>query len=132
MKVDNVQVAVWTAAALMSYRRFTARNSKLALAEYSFRQTDIVNQAQELCEKIVHNPRVHQWYNADHPKCNYNYLRAIDTERRLTYLGELKGDREYPEELYKYFDTVINVSDRQTMTIQELFYWVRDTYSDVD
>lgn len=122
---DNVFAAVWLAALVMTYEeKLLKKNDNIY-----FEQKDIQEIAQKLCTKTVHPARVHQWCNGDHPKCNYKYLRAVGSKRRLTQMGEF-GDKVYPE---KFIDSDTQIfiipHTREKVTFGDLFEWYSSNYS---
>lgn len=58
---------------------------------------EIQKRAQFYTDKTVDHARVNQWNNADNPNNNYNYLRAVNKNRRITYVGEFDGVKEHPK-----------------------------------
>lgn len=105
-KCDNVQVAIWIAIAVLEYDAFVN-------GEYIYFKQSIINKkAQELCNNKVASARIGQWFNGDHPKNTYNFLRAKGSQRRLTAFGEFNGIKEVPEELSRYYKDKIIVGSR--------------------
>lgn len=102
-KYNDVDVAVWVATAIMTYNTYTecARNNEISMEKLYFTQSKIRKESKEICNKNVQNPRIQQWYNGDHNKNTYNYLRAKGNLRRIAYIGEFNGEKEYPEKLDK-------------------------------
>jgi len=87
-----------------------------------------VQRAQELAEGSVANARCSQWCCADNDSSSNNYLRGDLAEdislRRLSLIDEFP-EKTYPKGL--------NMSDELTMngnkmTMEELFYFVREQY----
>lgn len=124
MNTENVQVAVWVATALLTFNEYSEK-----VGDIYFKQTDIQRLAQKLCSKDVANPRIGQWYNGDHANNTYNFLRSKGSLRRLTKFGEFNGVREYPEELYKYFNELVTVRNFEEITVKDLYTWVSEIYS---
>ncbi|MCT2534769.1 hypothetical protein NC661_04480 [Aquibacillus koreensis] len=126
-KTDNVFGAVWLSTLLLTYNEIEIEKSN----EIYFSQTAIQDLAQKICTKTVHNARISQWCNGDHPNNNYNYLRASGPKRRLTRQGEYLGDKEYPDRLFS-LDTIIIETANKEVSYRELLEWYRTTYSRID
>lgn len=130
MKFERVTDAVWTAVAIMTYNQYyrIMGNCLLHSTDFYFNQTDIIKEAQFICNKDVQNARVSQWYTADHPQHTYNFLRAKGSLRRLTFGNEFDGDKEIPDTL----DREVEVSTVKGMkTISELIEFVHTTYAEL-
>lgn len=122
-----VNTAVWIATALLAAKVFD-RNPTCSKKDMYFKQTAIVQRAQELAESSVANARCLQWCCADNDSSSNNYLRGDLVEdsslRRLSLIDEFP-EKTHPEGL--------NMSDALTMngnkiTMEELFYFVREQY----
>lgn len=122
-----VTTAVWIAAALLSAEVFE-NNPVCRKKDMYFKQIMIVQRAQTLAEGIVAGARCSQWCCADNDKSSYNYLRGDLTEdtslRRLCLLDEFP-DKTYPVGLNMSDELVMN---GHKMTMEELFYFVKEQY----
>ena len=127
-ETDSVKVAVYVAALILTYQEHHWKDN-LCKDEVYLKQSDIRVLAEELCTKLVHSPRISQWYNSDHDKNTYNFFRAKDKYRRLTAIGELNHDREYPEELSDVIDEMVKLNDGRQVTIFKMYKLFRDIYS---
>ncbi|MBA2937035.1 hypothetical protein HZF08_01805 [Paenibacillus sp. CGMCC 1.16610] len=69
MNFDNVTDAVWTATAIMAYNEYLRgiRSKSLSVANFYFKQPDILKEAKNICNNDVQNARTSQWYNACSP-----------------------------------------------------------------
>ncbi|GAB6180347.1 hypothetical protein JCM14036_16660 [Desulfotomaculum defluvii] len=124
---DNVFGAVWLAALILTYNEIVLKNQ---LNEVLLRQSDIQRIAQKLCTGTVQSARVNQWCNGDHSNSSYNYLRAVESQRKLTKIGEFNNYREYPENLLRLDTQVFVVEEtNQGVTFGELFEWFSKDYS---
>lgn len=94
LKIE-VHEAVWLAAAIMTLEVYE-KNRYFTVEDIIFKQVEIQKRAQFYTDKTVDHARVNQWYNADHSNNNYNYLRAVHKNRRITYVGEFNGVKEHP------------------------------------
>lgn len=124
MKTDNVKVAVWVSAAILTFNEYNEKDGDIY-----FRQTDIQRMAEKLCSKDVASARIGQWYNGDHANNTYNFLRSKGSLRRLTKFGEFNGVKEYPEELLEYLNELVTVRNFEEVSVKDLFSWVREVYS---
>ena len=97
-KYDHVEDSVWLATAILTYNSYIKQkqNNKIDVTKFYFAQSEIIAKTESICTKEVHNARVSQHCNADNQDNTYNYLRAKGTLRRITYIGEFNGDKEYP------------------------------------
>jgi hypothetical protein len=127
-KTDSVKVAVYVAAMILTYQEHHWKE-RFCKDEVNLKQSDIRVLAEELCTKKVHSARISQWYNSDHEKNTYNFFRAKDKYRRLTAIGELNYDKEYPEELSDAIDEMVTLNDGRQVTIFKMHKWFRDIYS---
>ncbi len=131
--LDDVPGCVWLATAILAYRRsrdLGPEGRPYPEEEFAFSQTRIGEMAGRVCSKTVHNARISQWTNADHPDSTYNYLRAVGRKRRLTIPGECAGINETPFDLVP--DSCILLRDTrkgETLTFATLSSWVRNEYS---
>ncbi len=100
-KYDDVDVAVWVSAAIMTYNSYIEcyKKNYIDIEKFYFTQSEIRKQSNRICTKDVQSPRIGQWYNGDHDDNTYNYLRSKGKLRRITYIGEFKGEKEYPKKL---------------------------------
>lgn len=130
--VDNVCGSVWIATAILTYQR--ARELGKGEAPYpeerfAFPQKTIQELASQICSKTVHNARISQWSNADHPGSMYNYLRAVGTQRRLTMPGECGGEKEIPLNLVPRDAIILEESmKKHILSFDGLIEWARDSY----
>ncbi|WP_432361443.1 AAA family ATPase [Sporosarcina sp. UB5] len=92
----EVHEAIWLAAAIMTLEVYE-KNPQFTIDDISFKQSEIQKRAQFYTDKTVEHARVNQWNNADHPNHNYKYLREVNKKRRITYLGEMNGEKEHPK-----------------------------------
>lgn len=125
--VEDVSAAVWLGTAILAYEVFyQSSNPTKDLME--FKQSDIQQKAQELCNQDVNNARISKYCNADHEERTYNYLRqGQETTRRLTYLGEFGGLKEQPDlVLYNVVQTVLGLK-----TINEIKQFVENDYTNL-
>lgn len=102
-KYDHVEDSVWLATSILAYNCYVNQrennNNNIDPIKFYFTQSEIIVQAGRICTKDIHNARVSQHCNADHYDNTYNYLRAKGALRRVTYIGELDGEKEYPVKL---------------------------------
>lgn len=125
---DNVFGAVWLAALILTYEEKVIKKSNRIF----FDQVEIKKLAQSLCTKTVQSARISQWCNGDHPDCSYNYLRAKDSKRRLTQIGEFNNSKEYPDRLLKAEDEIFEIKENgKKLKYGELFEWYCSIYSKV-
>ena len=129
-KYNDVKVAVWIATAVMTYNRYTEsiKNNTLDINKLYFTQSEITKKSKEICTNKVDNARVSQWYNGDHCDNTYNYLKAKGSLRRIAYIGEFQGEREYPEnlELDEKLETITGEK-----SVKEILAFLRNEYKDV-
>lgn len=125
-----VNTAVWIATALLSAEAFDS-NPACSKKDMYFKQTAIVQRAQELAESSVANARCSQWCCADNDNSSNNYLRGDLVEdsslRRLSLIDEFP-EKTYPERLDMSDELTMNGNK---MTMEELFYFVREQYPTV-
>lgn len=130
MKKYSVNDAVWIATALMANEMYDEHHV-LSEEYYYFKQVDIVKRAQMLTEDNVDNARVSWWCCADAKKHIYNYLRsglAFDNNtRRLSMLDEFP-EKTYPEGLDM---SDVLITEDKTLTMGELFAFVKEEYSSI-
>lgn len=123
-----VNTAVWIATALLAAEAFD-NNPACSKKDMYFKQTVIVQRAQELAERSVANARCSQWCCADNDSSSNNYLRGDLGEdnslRRLSLLDEFP-EKTHPEGLNMSDELIMNGNK---MTMEELFYFVREQYS---
>jgi len=125
--VGNVVGSVWLAALVMTYERMKSNSSEEVIY---FSQSEIRDVAQAFCYNKVHQPRIQQWCNGDHPQNQYNYLRSKGPLRRLTKLGEFGGSKEYPDHILESDDVVFSIEETgEEITFGELFNWFKNEYS---
>lgn len=100
-KYDHVENSVWLATSILAYNCYVNQreNNNIDPIKFYFTQSEIIAQTGKICTKDIHNARVSQHCNADHYDNTYNYLRAKGALRRVTYIGELDGEKEYPVKL---------------------------------
>jgi len=132
--LEDVFGAVWLASAILAYQSFTELGEPQDShpeERYFFKQRVIQELANRLCAREVHNARISQWTNGDHPDSSYNYLREVKGKRRrLTVPGEFNGVKEIPEGLLLPTDIVLSdVEACSQVTFGDLLDWVRQTYS---
>ncbi|MDP5276204.1 AAA family ATPase [Chengkuizengella axinellae] len=97
MSKYEVNESVWLATAIMAYETYYNTTNPNREMMY-FKQKDIQNKALELCKQNVNSARISQWFNADHTKNTFNYLREGDnSSRRLSFQGEFGGIKEVPD-----------------------------------
>lgn len=122
-----VNTAVWIATALLSAEVFDS-NPACGKKDMYFKQTEIVQRAQALAEGSVANARCSQWCCADNEDSSNNYLRGDLAEdsslRRLSLIDEFP-EKTYPEGLSMSDELTMNGN---RMTMEELFYFVREQY----
>ena len=122
-----VNTAVWIATALLAAEVFD-NNPACSKNDMYFKQTVIVQRAQELAERSVANARCSQWCCADNDSSSNNYLRGDLGEdnslRRLSLLDEFP-EKTHPEGLNMSDELIMNGNK---MTMEELFYFVREQY----
>lgn len=122
-----VNTAVWIATALLAAEVFD-NNPACSKNDMYFKQTVIVQRAQELAERSVANARCSQWCCADNDSSSNNYLRGDFGEdnslRRLSLLDEFP-EKTHPEGLNMSDELIMNGNK---MTMEELFYFVREQY----
>lgn len=125
--LGDVVGSVWLAALVMTYERKKSDSSEEVIY---FSQSEIRDVAQAFCYNKVHQPRIQQWCNGDHPHNLYNYLRANGPLRRLTKLGEFGGSKEYPDHILESDDVVFSIEKNgEEITFGELFNWFKNEYS---
>ncbi len=132
--LEDVFGAVWLASAILAYQSFSELGEPQdshPKERYFFKQRVIQELANRLCAREVHNARISQWTNGDHPDSSYNYLREVKgRRRRLTVPGEFNGVKEIPEGLLLPTEIVLsNVEACIQVTFGDLLDWVRQTYS---
>lgn len=121
----NVNQAVWVAAAMMTYERIKL-NHATTIDEIALVQADIQKRAQKLTSDNVDSARISQHFNADHPDRIHNYLRRINVnQRRISYIGEFKGVKEYPKLQLQDHVTLANGKD---ILLSELIQFVGTEY----
>lgn len=122
-----VNTAVWIATALLSAEAFDS-NPVCSKKDMYFKQTAIIQRAQKLAESSVANARCSQWCCADNDNSSNNYLRGDSEEnsslRRLSLLDEFP-EKTHPEGLNMADELTMNGNK---MTMEELFYFVREQY----
>lgn len=128
IKFDSVAHAVWIAAAIMSYNAYkqSIKDGELVYGGFYFKQSEIVNNARNLCNTEVANARVSQWFNGNHTDNMYNFLTAKDKLRRLAYKNEYNGVKEKPEGLI--LSNLVD-TDSGEITIEELIKFVDNGYT---
>lgn len=123
----SVDTAVWIATALLSAEVYD-NNPACGKKDMYFKQTMIVQRAQELAEGNVDNARCSQWCCADNDKSSNNYLRGDLAEdkslRRLSLMDEFQ-DKTCPENLDMSDEFTMN---GRRMTMEELLYFISDQY----
>lgn len=128
--LEDVYGSVWLATALMAYDRaqpLEPTDEPLDEGTFAFRQVDIQQVAQKLCDKKVNNARIGQWTNGDHADNIYNYLREVGTRRRLSRPDEFDSHQVLPTGLLPP-DTPVLDQTSLTLTFGDLVDWVRETY----
>ncbi|WP_339171265.1 hypothetical protein NSQ55_03585 [Paenibacillus sp. FSL H7-0943] len=124
---DDVCGSVWFAALILTYEAIELTKVKGVVL---LKQTEIQYLAKRICVKDVQSARISQWCNGDHLNNNYNYLRAVNEERRLTRIGEFNGVKEYPPRLLDSDTQVFTAEDNdQIITYGLLFRWYSEVYS---
>jgi hypothetical protein len=121
---DSVPTAVWISTLINTYYNIQMLNKK----DYWITQKEIRTVAEQLCDKNIDIARISQWCNGDHPNNTYNYLRANESKRRLTAIGEFNGEREYPHELPM---EKILFKDG-SLTVSDLMTWYKNEYCRYD
>lgn len=133
MEVDmlryEVHEAIWLAAAIMTLEVYE-KNPNFTIEDISFRQSDIQRRAQFYTDKTVEHARVNQWNNADHPNHNYKYLRAVNKNRRITYLGEMNGEKEHPK-LDVYEMIPFEKNPERTIAVKDLLKFLDREYKQI-
>ena len=120
-KYDHVEDSIWLATSILTYNSYIKQreNNIIDATEFYFTQPEIIAKTESICTKDVHNARVSQHCNADSHDNTYNYLRAKDTLRRVTYIGEFNGDKEYPTR-FDLSDKVDTLDGEKT--IKEIYF----------
>ena len=130
--VNDVSGSIWLATAILTYEtylRIQDKGDKLSYEDFAFKQTDIQKLASDICTKTVHNARISQWCNADHANSNYNYLREVGKNRRITLPGECHGINEIPDHLFEPDEVIFEVpSLNQEITFSELISWFKNDF----
>lgn len=124
---NNYNVSVWVAALLLTYERIKENNN--AEDKVFLKQADIKNLASEILGKDSSSAKTSWWLNADNSKSYYNYLRSKGKLRRLTQIGELSNEKEYPKEIEDFFDERVSYNTIKNISIRELFDWYKEAYS---
>ncbi|CDX00850.1 Hypothetical protein DPCES_0963 [Desulfitobacterium hafniense] len=133
-QTDNVFEAIWVGCAMLSYSVYSEilnKGNTPTKDSFWFTQTQIQIQAQQFCAKVIQPARLSQWTNADHTNNSYNYLRANGKLRRLTARGELRGNKEVPEELSQHSEFYLTISEEKLITIGQLTDWVNTKYTGI-
>jgi hypothetical protein len=132
-KTDNVFTAVWIGVLSLSfntYHFFKNNNKEITIKDYYFSQADIRNEAQKFCTKNIQQARIHQWTNGDHPNCSYKYLRANQSKRRVTAIGEFNGYKEMPQFFSSKDNENINIkSANKDFNLSDLIEWHKTIYT---
>ena len=110
-KYDHVEDSIWLATSILTYNSYIKQ-----------RENNIIDATD------VHNARVSQHCNADSHDNTYNYLRAKDTLRRVTYIGEFNGDKEYPTR-FDLSDKVDTLDGEKT--IKEIVDFLSNDYKSI-
>lgn len=130
-KFKRVDEAVWVAIAILTYEKFQRVGiENLHIEDIYFKQNEIQQKAQSICENIVHSPRVSQHYNGDHPNCTYNFLREDinNNHRRISYNGEFNALKEKPLTLSRDIDRSINTVYGEK-SIRDLIEFIDNEYT---
>ena len=129
-KYDHVEDCVWLATSILTYNSYIKqRESNIIDAiKFYFNQQEIIAKTKCICTKEVHSPRVSQHCNADHHDNTYNYLRAKDKLRRVAYIGEFNGDKEYPTR-FDLSDKVDTLDGEKT--IKEIVDFLSNDYKSI-
>jgi hypothetical protein len=126
-KIEDVHTAVWLATALLTYKSY--KNSEnVEETKIVFEAKEIKQMAEKICSKNIHNPRIAQWCNGDHPGHSYRYLRAEKTLRRLTAPGEFGGEKERPDQMNLDLEFEL---DGEPVTVETLVQFVDEVYSEL-
>lgn len=129
-KYDHVEDSIWLATSILTYNSYIKQreNNIIDATEFYFTQPEIIAKTESICTKDVHNARVSQHCNADSHDNTYNYLRAKDTLRRVTYIGEFNGDKEYPTR-FDLSDKVDTLDGEKT--IKEIVDFLSNDYKSI-
>lgn len=126
-KIDDVPTAIWLATSLLTYKSY--KNAVKPEDTKIFYETkEIQKEAEKICSKKIHNPRISQWCNGDHNDHTYRYLRAEKTLRRLTAPGEFGGDKERPATLNMEMEFELG---SEVVTVKTLIAFVENEYSNL-
>lgn len=126
--IRDVDASVWLATALLTYetaQRLDPEEGPYGEETFAFRQVDIQEVAAELCTKTVHNARISQWTNADHPDNRENYLREVGRTRRLSRPDEF--DDAVPHNVVDLDEPVLE-REGAPLTYGDLVQWVFQVY----
>lgn len=97
----SVKEAVWLAAAVHAYTK--AKEGHTRIEDFCMPASELRNLAGTYTQNEVQEPRIRQWFNADHPQNSNNYLREVLVNGkkyyRVTAIGELLGNKEYPDSI---------------------------------
>lgn len=132
--IDDIHGSVWLAASILAYNKYlNSGDEKLSYSDLAFRQHEIEELANKICSKKVHNPRISQWCNGDHPNNLYNYLRDVDKERRITIPGEFSKTKEMPENLLNPDEVIFeSLSSNDKITYSKLLNWITTEYKNLE
>ena len=126
-KLDDVPTAIWLATALLTYKSYK-RALKPDDTKIFYETKEIQREAERICSKKIHNPRISQWCNGDHSDHTYRYLRAVNTLRRLTAPGEFGGEKERP--ITMNMETEFEL-ENDVVSVKTLIDFVENEYSDL-
>lgn len=132
---EEVDVAVWIAAAAMTYdiyrKQVKLYDGDINIYKFYIKQSDIRKKAKDICTKKIEPARTSYHYNADNSnnKNTYNYFREKNDLRRVTYAGELNGNREYPDEIQNILNDKVNTVDGE-INIADILNFIKGEYKD--
>ena len=129
-KYDDVNVAVWISTAIMTYNSYIEciKNNNINIEKFYFTQSQITKASKYRCINKVDNARVSQWYNGDHREHTYNYLKSKGSLRRISYIGEFQGEKEYPKNLN--LDEKLETINGEK-SVEEILNFLRNEYKNI-
>ena len=129
-KYNDVDVAVWVATAIMTYNSYIecSKNNCIDIEKLYFTQSEIRKKSNDICTKNVQNSRIQQRCNGDYDKSSYNYLKSKGNLRRVTYIGEFQGEKEYPQNL-NMEDILVTIEGEKS--IEEILGFLKNEYKEI-
>ncbi len=123
-KKYSVNDAVWIATAAMAYEDYYIEDKQFE-AQYYFKQQQIVKRAGIYTDGKVDAARVSQWCCGDHNEHSCAYLKAHNSDRRLSFSDEFSGEKVEPTGL-DYTDKIYILLGE--VSLQTIYNFVHGEY----